>query len=98
MVLVLLLWIIALLCSCELIKLTEKRRAKIEPNPKNSLGLVYLLIQEVKDNNIVGASKLFATEGTNINLENLFELEDKLKRFERNISKREITYYKVDTL
>ncbi len=97
--LVFILWIIISLYSCELIKLTEQRKNKIDLNPKNSIGLVFLLIKEVKDNNITGASKLFIRQDTTtINLENVFELEDKLRRFGRNISKREVTFYKVDTL
>ncbi|MFN3306668.1 MAG: hypothetical protein ACK42Z_05730 [Candidatus Kapaibacteriota bacterium] len=96
--LVLIFWLLILLNSCELIKLTDHRRKKIDPNPKNSIGLVFLLIQEVKENNIIGASKLFVGQDTSVNLEKVFELEDKLKRFGRNISKREVTFYKVDTL
>lgn len=84
--------------GCELIRLTEKKKANILPDPKNSIGTVFLLLQEVKNHNYFGATKLFIINDTTLNSEVFYELNDKIQRLGRNISTREITSYKIDTL
>jgi len=86
------------LASCELIRITEKKKSAIIPEPSTSLGTVFLLIQETKNHNLSGACKLFLQDDSDLSSEKVFELEDRLKRFGSTISNREITIYKVDTL
>lgn len=92
------LFLFVFLISCELIRLTEQRKSGVKPDPSNSVGSVFLLIQEVKVQNYSGASKLFVFEDSTLTSEKIIELDDKLKRLERNIINRKVTFYKVDTL
>ncbi|MGB9912038.1 MAG: hypothetical protein ACPLRO_01580 [Candidatus Kapaibacteriota bacterium] len=92
------LFVCVLLISCELIRLTEHKKLTIKPDPEQSIGSVFLLIQEVKDSNFVGVSKLFVPTDSIVDLDHLFELREKIERFGRKIAKREVTAYKIDTL
>ncbi|QLH54176.1 MAG: hypothetical protein CH6_2889 [Candidatus Kapaibacterium sp.] len=89
---------LSLFFGCELIRLTERSKTTIKPNPQNSIGTVYLFIQEVKNNNHFGATKLFIIKDTSLNAEEIYDITDKIQRFGRNISNREISGYKIDTL
>ncbi len=86
------------LLGCELIKLTENKRRQIPIDPSQSIGTVALLVNELKANNIEGSLKLFAIADSSFNPDYYFELKDKLERFSRTISNRNITFYTIDTL
>ncbi|MCX7908462.1 MAG: hypothetical protein N2560_02980 [Ignavibacteria bacterium] len=87
-----------LFVSCELIRLTEKKKTEIKPDPKNSIGTIFFFIDEVKKDNLQGVDKLFIVSDTTFTAENLFELQDKIQRFSRSVSNRQITSYNIDTL
>lgn len=84
--------------SCELIKLTEKTRKEIKPDPQNSIGVVFLFIQEARKNNYPGVEKLFIFEDSILTIEKMLELRVNVEMFARQIDNREITLFRVDTL
>jgi len=90
--------VIFILAGCELIKLSEAKKKQIPLDPSQSIGIVALLVNEVKQNNINGSVKLFVFSDSSLYSENYFELKDRLERFGRNVANRSITYYKIDTL
>lgn len=87
-----------LLFGCELIRLTEKTKRELKPDPSNSIGTVLFFIQEVKKNNFHGVDRLFVSEDSTLSLEKVLELQGKIERFGRSIDNREITSFKIDTL